>query len=260
MEIRSTYAEWKESKFPAEGIQCQDCHMNARILGDGSIVYEKGKAAFMTLGSAPNRDKLYTHGFYGAHAGSQIEGALTIEIRAPERVLAGEDIPLRVVVHNTKTGHKMPTGSVELRTVWLEVTARAQGEYQDDTEFELRLINEPDGYAVAGANERDAAILGDEVPRGARVYRAVFTDPDGNRTLMSYDAKERVFDNRLEAGEIREEEFELSVLGDMQGWVIIEAKLYYLRFPAEFAKRLRIRPVGSVQFAAGSFELMIVHE
>ena len=64
VEIKSTYTEWKESPYKKDGIQCQDCHMNAQgFLTAGMPVYESGRAARITLSEARYRPKLYTHRF-----------------------------------------------------------------------------------------------------------------------------------------------------------------------------------------------------
>ncbi|MDF1562296.1 MAG: multiheme c-type cytochrome [Deltaproteobacteria bacterium] len=244
--LRTTFDEWKESRFAREGIQCQDCHMNANgFLTEGKAVYEKGKAAQMTLGSAPVRERLYTHRFYGAHSASQVEGALELEIwiQAPE-IRPGKQQQVMVRVFNDKTGHKMPSGSAELRVVYLDVLAKTE---QGD--FPLRCGGklEPQGRSDAGSSE---AIYGGKIPPGRRLYHAVVVDQAGERTFSLFDAAKMVFDNRLEAGEVRNETYYLRLPEEVRGEVTIEASLYYLRYPEVFARQLEVPAFEPVRFAS----------
>ena len=57
---------------------------------------------------------------------------------------------------------------------------------------------------MTGNDKADRQLLGPRIPLGHRVYRAVFLDENGERTVRAFDAKERVFDNRtLYVGELR---------------------------------------------------------
>ena len=96
---------------------------------------------------------------------------------------------------------------------------------------------------VAGASPWDAELVND-VPRTARAYRAVFVDEAGKQTHDSYRAKKLVFDNRLEAGELRNEEYEYTVpenLGKGDD-VHVVATLKYLPAPTAFFGRFGMPP------------------
>ncbi|HWQ90487.1 MAG TPA: multiheme c-type cytochrome, partial [Clostridia bacterium] len=99
LNIKSTYAEWQESSYAREGIQCQDCHMSIEgFLTQGRPVHASGVAAFMSLGSAPVRFKLYTHRFQGARSQSQIEGAMQLDFQdLPQRVTPGSVLNLNLL-------------------------------------------------------------------------------------------------------------------------------------------------------------------
>ena len=121
LEVKSTFTEWKNSDYAAKGIQCQDCHMNLKgFLQEGKPVYESGRAASpeSTFGiGGPYRSALYTHRFPGAHSMTQIAGAQTVSLAIETEkpvVSSGDEMIIRVLVDNSKTGHKMPSGSKEL--------------------------------------------------------------------------------------------------------------------------------------------------
>ncbi len=256
LEIRSTYSEWKASRYADEDIQCQDCHMNVDgFLTAGRPKYESGEAASMSLGTAPYRETLYTHRFPGAHSRSQVIGALTLAIETDEAsVSPGNEMSIEVTVDNSRTGHKMPSGSPELRMLWLEVRVH----------YGKRILSVPampdresDGCDVSGHRLCEAEVLKDEVPAGSRVYRAIYVDRTGKRTLSSYRAAKTRFDNRLNAGEIRKEIYGFEIPDDAEGPLSLVAKLYYLSYPRSFAESLGVPPAERVEIAEAVRELVI---
>jgi hypothetical protein len=140
--LERTYTEWKLSEFAAKGVDmngkfggagvsvvstCQDCHM-PRASGDACWF-------------GPTRGDLATHDFAGASAWVlQIIGlhnadnpdvdqkalaigqqkAVEMLQKAADLELAQECHALRVRVINN-SGHKLPTGHIEGRRVWLNV-------------------------------------------------------------------------------------------------------------------------------------------
>ncbi|PIP08161.1 MAG: hypothetical protein COX52_01190, partial [Syntrophobacterales bacterium CG23_combo_of_CG06-09_8_20_14_all_48_27] len=125
LEIKSTFTEWKNSSYAKEGIQCQDCHMNVQgFLTAGKPVFESGKAADVSLAHPKERAKIYTHRFPGARTSTQVVGALKVEIGVIEKApSAGGDMAIEVSVDNVRTGHKMPSGSADLRLLYLDLSA-----------------------------------------------------------------------------------------------------------------------------------------
>lgn len=221
----------------------------------GRPQYESGKAAEGGLINAPLRGRLYTHRFPGAHSASQVEGAITLSFpKPPAQARAGQTIAFTVSVDNHRTGHKMPTGSADLRMLWLEVTARVRD----------RVIPVParvkalGGYGVAGAGEQDETLLGSDVPAGSRMYRAVFFDADKRQTLASYDAVQVVWDNRLGSGEQRSEPYELAIPADASGPLRLEARLVYQSYPTSFAKRMEVAPAKQIQVAAAATDVELI--
>ena len=238
-QIKATFTEWLESDFARQGIQCQDCHMNVDgFLTAGKPRFSSGKAARMTLGSAPERERLYTHQFPGAHSRTQVEGAIALMIEAKSTESEGM-IRIEITVDNTRTGHSMPSGSVDLRLLWLEVTASAEDRVLI-LPAEAAVHDVPDGtslYSIAGLGVFDTRLLGPEIPKGSRIYRAIFADDSGQATLDSYDAVEKLFDNRLKAAEKRQELYRLMIPEGLESDLLIEATLKYLPYSSTFTDR-----------------------
>jgi hypothetical protein len=92
---------------------------------------------------------------------------------------------------------------------------------------------------VAGTTTLDED-LGDDVPSGSRIYRAVFVESDGTPTFSSYQATRVSFDNRLEAGEVRTEMYRFVIPWHARESVQLIARLSYLAYPAGFAARLGV--------------------
>jgi len=238
-QIKATFSEWRESDFARRGIQCQDCHMNVDgFLTAGKPRFSSGKAARMAPVSPPDRERLYTHQFPGAHSRTQVEGAIALLIEAKATRTEGMTA-IEITVDNARTGHSMPSGSADLRLLWLEVTARA-GDRRLILPAEAagpELPDERNLYSLAGHGVFDAQLLGPEIPRGSRVYRAIFADAGGRATLDSYDAVKKLFDNRLRAAEKRKESYRLMLREDIKGELLIEATLKYLPYSSAFADR-----------------------
>lgn len=256
-QIKATFTEWLESDFARQGVHCQDCHMNVDgFLTAGKPRFSSGKAANMSLGNSPDRVRLYTHQFPGAHSKTQVEGAIELTIEASP-MDAGRMIAIEITVDNTRTGHSMPSGSADLRLLWLEVTAR----------FGDRLLTIPAGvvgseathetnaYSLVGHGKFDSQLIGPEIPKGNRVYRAIFTDSNGQATLDSYDAVAKLFDNRLKAAEKRKESYRLTIPEGVNGDPTIKATLKYLSYSSTFADRLGLPKAEPVIVARREMQL-----
>ncbi len=247
---KTTYSEWKQSKYALEGIQCQDCHMNVvGFLTGGRPLFEPGYVAETPAARVPMRG-LYTHRFPGAHSYSQVIGALTIQVRPRQNtVRPGEKIEIDVYVDNSRAGHKMPTGSADLRMMWLELNA-----YIDGEGIPVRAHSEREGgvrYDVAGEGNFDEKMLDHTIPAGSRIYRTIFVDPDFRQTFSSYKARDIIFDNRLEAAEIRRETYTFIVPSATSEYVAFQAVLRYLPYPYPFARQVGIPRPEAVEIAVG---------
>jgi len=254
LEIKATFTEWKDSPYQEKRIECQDCHMNVQgFLTAGEPVYQSGQAAQTSLAHPPYRSEIYTHQFHGAHSRTQVVGALTLKIEVEEiAVSAGDEIGLSVFVDNSRTGHKMPSGSAELRFLSLELRAYTLGDramrampilVSGDLEGE-------DRYGRFGGAEIDRDVSKDDVTEGSRIYRAILVDKTEKQTLSSYNATRIIFDNRLSAAEIRKETYHFRVPEGAKKRLLLYADLYYFPYPGSFAKRLGLPKADGVVIAS----------
>jgi hypothetical protein len=202
----------------------------------------------MTIGRAPYRERLYTHRFPGAHSATQVVGALTLEIMAPEvAVSPGDVVDFRVLVDNSRAGHKMPTSSGELRLLFLVVRVHSQS---DIFPVPVSADGESDPYSVADKEMVENTFSRGDVPIGSRVYRALYVDEGGQETTASFHAAAIEHDNRLNASEVRQERYRFRLPETASGEVELVGKLYYLSYPGSFAERLGLPPSELVEIAA----------
>lgn len=235
LRVKATYSEWRESPAARAGVQCQDCHMTR----DGLVRAAAAGAAGVVR---------YTHRFPGTHSRAQVEGAIRLDIAPGARAEGTRRLAFDVTVDSTRSGHRFPTGSADLRLLWLEVTARA-GE---------RVLAVPlaraDGPGTVGRGE-EARSLGKDVAPGSRLYRALFVDERGQPTLQSWDARRIAFDNRLPAGGTVREAYALDLPTDVRGPLTLEARLRYLAYPASFAAAMDLPPAEPVEVARATLEV-----
>ena len=255
LEIKSTYSEWRESSFASDGIQCQNCHMNLQgFLTLGKASYESGKAASMTVGEAPYRKRLYTHRFPGAHSRTQIVESGKISVSIDKVLSADHEVAFVVSVSNEKTGHKMPSGSADLRLLWLEVAVMTEDR---SVSVPADTRGDTGRYDIAGSSVFDGDLLGDDIPAGSRIYRAVFLDAKGKQTLSSYDAVKITFDNRLNAAEVREETYKITVPSDVREKITVQARLKYLPYPASFTRKFGLEKAEPFEVASTRKVIML---
>jgi hypothetical protein len=241
LRIKATFTEWQESVFAQQGVQCQDCHMNIDgFLTAGKPRFASGSAASMSVGTSPKRERLYTHRFPGGHSKSQIEGAITLAIDSvPPSSSRSREIAFEVTVDNSRTGHSMPSGSADLRLLWLEVTVRIGNEPvgKPAAIADSEALEETNSYSIAGRGKFDALLLGPEIPNGSRIYRSIFTDSSGQATLDFYNAVAKLFDNRLRTAEKRKEPYRYVIPEGAKGEITVTATLKYLPYSSTFTDR-----------------------
>lgn len=254
LEIKSTYTEWRESDYFKKRVSCQDCHMNTiGFLSRGAPVFDKGLVAEGANLKTEQRKELHTHTFPGAYSTRQVSGTVTVKMRLDRRMSwPGEDVTLTVEVDNTRSGHKLPTGSTELRLLWLEVEVSGP-------DFLLPLqaqSHSHGGFDVIGQGAQDAEIIGQSIAAGSRVYRQVFVDDSGRQTISSTRAVRSVFDNRLEAGRVREESYTF-VAPKSKGLYTITARLRYQPYPESFTRGLNLPPPATLDVSTTTLDLQV---
>lgn len=224
-------------------------------LVDGKPVFEKGQIARLGSGftARPERAIVHNHRFPGAHSEQQLTGALQVKVVPfPRPLKRGETIPIAIDVSNANVGHRMPSGSVELRNVWLEVKVALSDE-DPGTVLKAQPKDARRPLDVAGASDLEGGLLRGDAPAGSRVYRAVLLDEAGQPTLLNYEAYTLHFDNRLQAGEVRREVYEFVVPEQLEddNDLHVTATLRYLRYPSLFADQLQVEHAQPTVLAVG---------
>jgi len=256
-EARTTYDEWGKSRYKELQLPCQECHMNMHgYLKDGKAQFETGMAAkikadayrFKTESEVlltPERTKLYTHLFKSDPVAA---GSISLDAALGKARMPDGKVIVNVEVKNRGAGHRMPSGSSDLRILWLDISAVDS----DGREFAVKQSRQADNnsvdYSISCSDPDDECILaGTAVPGGRRIYRAVFVDKHGRRASSFIDASKIIFDNRLDAGEVRLEKYYLKVPPDYSGKILLSVAINYLAAPTSFTQRLGIPDYKNVK-------------
>ncbi len=213
--VKSTQLEWAEGPYAAEGVPCQDCHMPPA----------PGRSAKMGAQILPD---LRHHLFHGAHVLTKITGVVEIVMWPDvDELVPGEPMRLSVALFNQKAGHKVPTGSVEDRQLWLEVEAVSadgtvyhlpvdpkgfEGEEHNLTSNELAYqdLGEPlDEPGFAGL-PRDATPY-----EGDRIFTVPYFDEQGRRTIMQWNTASLGTDYRIGPRETKIETYTWTLPDDI---------------------------------------------
>jgi hypothetical protein len=200
--LESTYTEWKNGPYAADGIVCQDCHMTP---GPGVTKPNPGVAA----GGGPQRDHVYTMTFAGGNvalgdsalAEERLQAAAELELNAPTIVEKGQSAEVTVKITNVGAGHYLPTGLTEVRQMWLEV--------------------------VATTTDGEQAIV------GRHDFGSILQDSEGRSPVEPWEAVSFAVDDRIPPKESVEDAFELTM--PESGEVELSAVLYYRSASEEMA-------------------------
>lgn len=167
--VMTTYDEWRNGPYPAEGIQCQNCHM---VLSAGKVVTQDIKE------SGP---EIHLHDLI--HDTNQLRGALDVEI--VEAVRRERELRVTVVVKNVGSGHMVPTG-IPSREIHLIVTVEVGGHtLRQDRRYRKVLADKNNRHL-----ERDheallyaAQVVSDNriAPREKRFERFTFSVPKSGK-------------------------------------------------------------------------------
>lgn len=171
--IYQSYREWQESQYPAEGIECQTCHMPP---GDSPtfVLPEKG-------GLERDPSRLASHKDLGLKDLAFMQSTIAMTVTAQQ---AGGAVRVSVTLHNVGAGHHVPTDS-PLRNMILTVAA---------TDGQGRPLDLYDGPLVP-------AWGGDLASRPGQGYAKILQDvATGEAPVASYWKPVRILsDNRLPA-------------------------------------------------------------
>jgi hypothetical protein len=123
--LESTYTEWKNGPYAAQGVVCQDCHMSGK---PGKVV---GPFSSTAADGGPQRNNIFSMSFAGANVGQGSPGAAEllksaadVSVTAPDILAPGANATVTVTVTNKGAGHYLPTGLTEVRQMRLVVSAR----------------------------------------------------------------------------------------------------------------------------------------
>ncbi len=236
--VKSTQIEWQEGPYSKEGVKCFDCHM-PKALGKSATMAEESMVA--------------QHVFLGAHKPAKLKGAIEISMHALETELPYDGTAvIQVELFNAKAGHKIPTGSVEDRILWLDVRAvDADGkEYHlpvDPKEFEgekYTIASDELAYSDMGIPLGKKDFMGvsrDGVPVGNRIFRMPYFDQDGVMTIMQWNTHSLGVDYRISPRETKLETFTWPMPEDIAfGKVTLTATLNYQKLVAPVAEYLNV--------------------
>ncbi|MDX9759282.1 MAG: multiheme c-type cytochrome [Bacteroidota bacterium] len=227
--VKSTQLEWKEGPYAKEGVRCQDCHMPPA----------KGRNSIMSK----DHDDIAQHLFTGAHSPARLAGAVEVNVYPDVRaVVPGEQLKITVSCYNHKAGHKIPSGSVEERQLWLTVTAiDAHGKTYhlpvdakgfDGEEFTISsnaLAFQDMGFMMDTPDFK--GLPRDALPHeGDRVFRMAYFDPQDRMTIAQWNTARFGTDYRIGPRETKTETYTWKLPADLPlGRVRIVAEMQYRR-------------------------------
>ena len=236
--VKSTHLEWSEGPYGAQGVPCQQCHMpqapgrNAKMSGE---------------------DMIAQHLFHGAHDNGKLAGAVELRMHPDLREIEiDETVQVKVQLFNGKAGHKIPTGSVEDRIVWLHVTAvdsegRSFHLPVDRKGFdgeEYTIAADVLAYQDMGIAKEIPDFPGvqrDGVPVGDRIFRMPYFDPQGRMTIQQWNTVALGVDYRIGPRETKVESFTWELPdGLAPGRVEFNAELWYAKLVAPVADFLGV--------------------
>lgn len=225
--VKSTQLEWKEGPYGQQGVVCQQCHVPKAL----------GKNAKMA-----QEDVVAQHLFHGAHDPGKLAGAIEMRMHPEEREIEYDGTAvIKVQLFNGKAGHKIPTGSVEDRIMWLHLTA------QDADGAEYHLPVDKKGFAgeaytiaadelayqdmgIAKGIENFPGVRRDGVPIGDRIFRMPYFDKQGRMTIQQWNTASLGTDYRIGPRETKIETFTWELPEDIAlGKVTFTARLNYQR-------------------------------
>jgi hypothetical protein len=222
------------------------------------------KAPFIYASMGQKYEDARLHLFHGAHDPGKVKGTVELRINPDIREAEpGETVVFTVALFNAKTGHKFPTGSVEDRILWMQVEAAdAKGKVYQLPVDKKGFPGEE--YTISGdylAYQDMGLPLGlpdfkgvqrDGVPPGNRIFRMPYFDPQGNMTIMQWNAKSLGVDYRIGPRETKTETFTFMVPFDAApGEMTVTARLNY---------QLLVKPVADfLKVPAEESDILLVN-
>ena len=238
--VKSTHLEWKEGPYAEQGVPCQQCHeppAPGRNAKQGDVLPDAAQ-----------------HLFHGAHDPGKVKGAIEMRIYPEiDEAEPGDRVKITLALFNGKCGHKVPSGSVEDRQLWVHVKAvDADGNVYhlpvdkkgfDGEEYTIS-SNEP-AYQDIGEMVDDPDYQG--LPRdalefeGDRVFRMAYFDPKGRVTMAQWNTASLGVDYRIGPRETKLETYTWTVPDDIPlGIVTVHVELNYRKLVKSVADYLNV--------------------
>ncbi len=192
VQLQNQYDNWRKSRWntpgdPTKTVECRECHMplvesfdpasgdnldynrtskdkkhrSHRFLGANQFV-----PAHLDLPGADEQVELTEKWLRGEFEIPEIADkwksgpAVPIELLAPEKVLAGAEVEVQVVVTNNKLGHDFPTGPLDIIQAWVEL-----------------IVTDQEGNQVFASGRRDEQHF---IEPGSFIFKAEPVDQYGN--------------------------------------------------------------------------------
>ncbi len=224
VQLQNQYDNWRKSRWyhegdPTKSITCRECHMPLQAstdpaagdAGDYNRTPTDGKhrshrflaanqvmPLLMDLPGAAEHVKLTDAWLRGDIEIPEIADKWTsgptirLELYGPEQVEAGEQVDVRIVLTNNKTGHSFPTGPLDIIRSWVELTVKDE---QGRVVYEAGQPDDrgrmADGAMVFKAEGIDR--YGEDIDRhnlwemvGARFKRALFPGMSDSETYSFF--------------------------------------------------------------------------
>ncbi|RPI02238.1 MAG: hypothetical protein EHM72_04685 [Calditrichaeota bacterium] len=236
--VKSTQIEWLEGPYSKQNVPCHQCHM-PKAWGQNAKMAQE--------------DMVAQHLFHGAHDPGKVAGAIEIRMHPEEREVEIDGTAvIKVQLFNGKAGHKIPTGSVEDRILWLDVTAiDEEGKTYhlpvDQKGFEgeeYTIGSTALAYVDMGLPKGIDNFQGvprDGIPVGDRIFRMPYFDDQGIMTIMQWNTAKLGVDYRIGPRETKIESYTWTLPDDVAvGKVIIKAQLNYQKLVKPVADFLHV--------------------
>lgn len=209
--VKTTFIEWERSPYKQQSKKgCLDCHTQ------------------------------FTREFVDSLIPGSVQLALTV---SPATIGSNGVLNAKILLTNIRAGHAIPTGSTELRQVWLRVEAvRSDGRTFAFRVLEKGFPNEAltmapqnldeygPSWSSGGSIDAPEGSMTDSIRQGDRRFGVVFRDEAGHVTPFEWEAASIAVDYRLWPAELLEETFSLALPPELEKKNFrVRATLWYRR-------------------------------
>lgn len=260
MNFQETYDEWRKSPWAEAGVQCQTCHMardpaatvaalkrgekppagvSHRMPGNNYLLADPdlpGNLGGKLRGGSPTGiNRMFSKEEYQAEqrrTRDQVIGLLkaAAEIEVKTSVDRSNQLHIDVAVANRGAGHRMPTGPLDQRHMWLET-----------------VVSDHDGKVIFHSGAFDAK-TGKEDPKAVR-WEKLTLEEDGKRDLrhMLFDTDRLVYPRKpIAAGATDHVDYRVALPAGSSKDYTVEVKLWYRLAFQEILENFEQQGLGKV--------------